>query len=196
MWLAGTREEDEDQAVHLSGLLWVGIGTVVIALAIVLLFFRGSSPPDLGTVSGQWIAQHRASSDWLFAEVLLGTAHIKTSRSTEAALAGLGTGPLPVSARFTVVPRVRGSPTQHAERQNDHGGNQREKTEDDVGHHEDREQFLVRLTPLSEGSADRWSAMWAIVSIGHAGRLLLAQCPMFRRSPEASAVADGSVNKG
>jgi hypothetical protein len=47
--------------MHLSALLWMGIGIVVVGLAVALLFFRGSSPPDL-FVSRQWIAEHRTKS--------------------------------------------------------------------------------------------------------------------------------------
>jgi hypothetical protein len=43
-----------------STTLWVGIGAAVILLAVVL-FFRGSSSRDLGSVSAQWVSQHRAT---------------------------------------------------------------------------------------------------------------------------------------
>jgi hypothetical protein len=47
--------------MHLSTTLEVGIGAVVMVLAVVVLFFRGSSSPDLGSVSAQWVSQHRAT---------------------------------------------------------------------------------------------------------------------------------------
>jgi hypothetical protein len=47
--------------MHLSTALWVGIGAAVMLLAVGILFFRGSSSPDLGAVSDQWLSQHRAT---------------------------------------------------------------------------------------------------------------------------------------
>ncbi len=41
-------------------LIWIGIlGFVALAVGWALLR-RGSHGPDLGTISGQWIAEHRA----------------------------------------------------------------------------------------------------------------------------------------
>ena len=50
----------DDLRMHLAPALWIGIGVVVLVIGAVLLFFRGSSPEDLGAVSDQWVAQHRA----------------------------------------------------------------------------------------------------------------------------------------
>ena len=47
--------------MHLSTTLGIGIGAAVIVLAVVLFFLRGSSSPDLGEVSAQWVSQQRAS---------------------------------------------------------------------------------------------------------------------------------------
>jgi hypothetical protein len=46
--------------MHLARALWIGAGAVVLAIGALLLFFRGASSDDLGTVSGQWVAHHRA----------------------------------------------------------------------------------------------------------------------------------------
>jgi hypothetical protein len=49
--------------MNMMGLLWMGLGVVVIGLAIALLFFRGASTSDLGSVSREWIAEHHRESD-------------------------------------------------------------------------------------------------------------------------------------
>jgi hypothetical protein len=43
--------------------VWITVGVLAVALAVVLVFFRGSSSKELGTLSNEWIAQHRASWD-------------------------------------------------------------------------------------------------------------------------------------
>jgi hypothetical protein len=47
--------------MHLSTAVWFGVGATVVVLAVIILFVRGSSAADLGSVSDQWVAQHRAS---------------------------------------------------------------------------------------------------------------------------------------
>jgi hypothetical protein len=45
----------------MSGLIWMGIGGLVaLAGGVWALLRRGGDGPDLGTISGQWIAEHRA----------------------------------------------------------------------------------------------------------------------------------------
>jgi hypothetical protein len=44
-------------------LLWIGVSAVVLVIALVWLFFRGTSDTDLGSVSARWIADHRSSND-------------------------------------------------------------------------------------------------------------------------------------
>ena len=45
----------------MSGLIWMGIGGLVaLAVSVWALLRRGGDGPDLGTISGQWIAEHRA----------------------------------------------------------------------------------------------------------------------------------------
>ncbi len=69
--------------MYLSVLLWMGIGVIVISVAAILFFFRGSSPPDL-FVSGQWIAEHRTKSDerWLSPRLRLRGKSARYPRST------------------------------------------------------------------------------------------------------------------
>jgi hypothetical protein len=38
---------------------WVGLGATAVIVAVVWLFFRGTSDTDLGSVSTQWIAEQR-----------------------------------------------------------------------------------------------------------------------------------------
>jgi len=45
--------------MRLAPIVWIG-GAVALAAGVVFLFFRGSSSKDLGAVSDQWVAQHRA----------------------------------------------------------------------------------------------------------------------------------------
>jgi len=47
--------------MHLSTAVWLGVGATMVVLAVIVLFVRGSSAADLGSVSDQWVAQHRAS---------------------------------------------------------------------------------------------------------------------------------------
>ena len=60
MWLAPVGWVADDRGMHLARALWIGAGVVVLAIGALVLFFRGTSSEDLGTVSGQWVAQHRA----------------------------------------------------------------------------------------------------------------------------------------
>jgi hypothetical protein len=46
--------------MHLALALWIGMGVVALAIGASLLFFRGSSPDDLGAVSDSWVVQHSA----------------------------------------------------------------------------------------------------------------------------------------
>jgi hypothetical protein len=46
--------------MHLARALWIGASAVVLGIGALLLFFRGTSSEDLGTVSGQWVAHHRS----------------------------------------------------------------------------------------------------------------------------------------
>ena len=45
--------------MRIAPIVWIG-GAVALAAGVVFLFFRGSSSKDLGAVSDQWVAQHRA----------------------------------------------------------------------------------------------------------------------------------------
>jgi hypothetical protein len=49
--------------MHPLTILWVAIGGLVMVLSVVVLFLRGSSSLDLGAVSDQWVAEHRAQPD-------------------------------------------------------------------------------------------------------------------------------------
>ena len=50
-----------DRAMHLSIAMWVAIGAGLFGLAMTLLLFkRSAGRMDLGSVSEQWMAQHRA----------------------------------------------------------------------------------------------------------------------------------------
>jgi hypothetical protein len=49
--------------MHVSTLLWVGVGAAVVAVVAVWRFFRGASATDLGAVSNQWIVEHRNGAD-------------------------------------------------------------------------------------------------------------------------------------
>ena len=45
----------------MSVLIWMGIwGLVALAVGVWALLRRDGDGPDLGTISGQWIAEHRA----------------------------------------------------------------------------------------------------------------------------------------
>jgi hypothetical protein len=50
----------DDHRMHVGPVLWIGIGAVVLALGVILLFFRGSLSEGLGAVSDQWVVRHRA----------------------------------------------------------------------------------------------------------------------------------------
>jgi hypothetical protein len=50
-----------DPAMHMSVAMWIAIGAGVIGLAMSLvMLMRSSGRMDLGSVSEQWMAQHRA----------------------------------------------------------------------------------------------------------------------------------------
>jgi hypothetical protein len=50
-----------DRAMHLSIAMWVAIGAGLFGLAMTLLLVkRSAGRMDLGSVSEQWMAQHRA----------------------------------------------------------------------------------------------------------------------------------------
>jgi hypothetical protein len=45
----------------MAGLIWMGVGAVVVLSIAVWAFLRGGGDgKDLGTISGQWIAEHRS----------------------------------------------------------------------------------------------------------------------------------------
>ena len=48
-----------EDKMRIAPIVWIG-GAVALAAGVVFLFFRGSSSKDLGAVSDQWVAQHRA----------------------------------------------------------------------------------------------------------------------------------------
>ena len=60
LWLAPIGWVADDRDMHLARALWIGAGAVVLAIGTFLLFFRGTSSEELGTVSGHWVAHHRA----------------------------------------------------------------------------------------------------------------------------------------
>jgi hypothetical protein len=50
-----------DLAMHLTVATWIGIGAGLIGLAMsLMMLMRSSGRSDLGSVSEQWMAQHRA----------------------------------------------------------------------------------------------------------------------------------------
>jgi hypothetical protein len=57
--LAPVAGRADDPRMRLAPIVWIG-GAVALAAGVVFLFFRGSSSKDLGAVSDQWVAQHRA----------------------------------------------------------------------------------------------------------------------------------------
>ena len=61
-YIANAAELGHDPSMHnLSIAMWVAIGAGVFGLAMTLLMLkRSSGPMDLGSVSEQWMAQHRA----------------------------------------------------------------------------------------------------------------------------------------
>jgi hypothetical protein len=62
MLLASAAQVDDDRDVDLWTVLWIGIAIVVIGiLVLVLVTARRPSAKDLGSVSSQWIVEHRAS---------------------------------------------------------------------------------------------------------------------------------------
>jgi len=58
-------EVGHDRAVHsMSIAMWVAIGAGVFGVAMTLLLLkRAAGRMDLGSVSEQWLAQHRAGRD-------------------------------------------------------------------------------------------------------------------------------------
>ena len=49
----------DDPRMRLAPIVWIG-GAVAVAVGVVFLFFRRPSSEDLGAVSDQWVAEHRA----------------------------------------------------------------------------------------------------------------------------------------
>ena len=47
--------------MHLTAALWIGLGVVVVLAIVGVLLLHRRSPVDLGTVSDQWVGQHRAT---------------------------------------------------------------------------------------------------------------------------------------
>jgi hypothetical protein len=64
MLLAPGRNVDEDLQMDVwSALRWIGLGAAIIGFAVIVLIARRPSAPDLGSVSSQWVAEHRGKSD-------------------------------------------------------------------------------------------------------------------------------------
>jgi hypothetical protein len=63
LFLATGRRVEQDDRMHVYGLLWIGIGAAVVACVTVWLFFRRASTTDLGSVSSHWMVEHRNGSD-------------------------------------------------------------------------------------------------------------------------------------
>jgi hypothetical protein len=45
-------------SMHLATILWIGGGTVVIAVVVISAFVRRGRPADLGSVSTAWTTEH------------------------------------------------------------------------------------------------------------------------------------------
>jgi hypothetical protein len=49
--------------MQMSIALWTAIGAVAVAMGLLMFIRPKTGLPDLGSVSEQWIAQHRAGRD-------------------------------------------------------------------------------------------------------------------------------------
>jgi hypothetical protein len=58
--LAVVHDVPDDQRMHISAAVWIGLGAAALIISSVLLFRR--KPVDgFGAVSDQWVMQHRAT---------------------------------------------------------------------------------------------------------------------------------------
>jgi hypothetical protein len=63
MWLWGTARLEQDDGMNLMTLVSLGLGISCVALGAVWFFLREKPATDLGSISRNWIMEHRNDRD-------------------------------------------------------------------------------------------------------------------------------------